>query len=90
MEVCGVLDLYRGSFDVDVFRSNYEQYLTRMLRKRKTEPLMQEIYDYMVEHDIEIPKKCQIEALRLELRIKLKKRRWYRFLIRIKRRVFYF
>ena len=84
MEVSGVLDLYRGSFDVDCFRSNYEYYLTKMLRMRKTEPIMQEIFDYMVEHEIDIPNRCQREAQKTELRLKLRKRRWYQVLGRIK------
>jgi len=84
MEVCGVLDLYRGSFDVDSFRSRYEFYLAKMLRLRKTESVMQDIYDYMMEHDIDIPKQCQREARKTELHMKLRKRRWYQILGRMK------
>ena len=73
MEICGVLDLYRGSFDVDGFRRYKDHFIARMLSMRKDEPLMQEIYEYMTENGVEIPKKCRREARVLKMKKALKK-----------------
>ena len=72
MEICGVLDLYRGSFDVDGFRKYKDHFIARMLMMRKDEPLMQEIADYMKANGVEIPRKCRREAQLLRINKKLK------------------
>ena len=87
MELCGVLDLYRGSFDVDEFRDHYDYYVTQMLLMRRSEPLMQEIYDYMTGHEIEIPQKCLHDARIIERKARIKNSALYSFLRRIKRRL---
>ncbi|MBQ6426124.1 MAG: hypothetical protein IJJ92_04970 [Clostridia bacterium] len=88
MEVLGVLDLYKGSFDVATFRDNYEYYLTKMLLMRRDEPLMEEIYKYMMTHEIKIPEKCFREAHRIERQRKWKKSRFRRLLSKLKRKIF--
>ena len=85
MEVLGVLDLYKSSFNIAAFRDNYELYLTKMLLRRQSDPIMEAIYQYMIEHGISIPKKCFQEARRIEKQQAWKKSMIHRLLGKIKK-----
>lgn len=62
MDACGVLDLYKNSFDTEAFRKQKDYYLTEMISRAPKEDLMRQIYFYMKEHHVDIPLKCRIRG----------------------------
>ncbi len=62
MEVCGVLDLYRDSFDVDAFRKRKDRYMIEMVSRAHEYELMKQMYQHMKSHGQKIPLRCLVRG----------------------------
>lgn len=55
LDVTGVLELYKDSFDLDSYKKNRRKYMVWCLSKRHKDDLMRQIHEYIKLHNVHIP-----------------------------------
>ncbi len=73
LDVLGILDKYKNSFDIEAYKKNRTWYYTR-LYNRRDEILMKEILEYAKTYNVPIPFRAKIEGTILRLLKKILKR----------------
>lgn len=74
LDVLGISEKYRHSFDIDYYKQHRNQYFTKLCAGRYINSMMTEIYDYAVAHQIKIPLQCKFFGFfeRTWMRIKIR------------------